>query len=143
MQMQLKDFVIQELKEYKINKEILTHLENEEIGIEATTISETPHSITNKFSSITETMAFWSKDSYLIEKSVKRVESWLRLLNDIERFVITRFFLEEYTYRRITEAWHKQEGDYYSHDFWKLRKKQALNRIVDFYEKFYIKKLPP
>lgn len=134
----LLPFVIQELKDYKTNKEILEQLQLEDVSISAAALSDMPKSITNKFSSVTENMALWKQDEQQVLKSIKRVESWLRLLNYIERFVITGFYIEEYSYLKIIREWKQHDDIYYSERFWRHKKKQSLHKICNF----YMKKLP-
>lgn len=131
----LLDFIVQQLREYKINKEIIEHLQNEDISIEAVALSEMPKSVTNKFHSVTENIALWKREEAEVSKSIKRVESWLRLLNYIEEYVVFNFYIEEWTYNKIVEEWKRKEGIYYSDRFWKFKKKDALKKIHDFYEK--------
>ena len=89
MQKDLYEFIVCELKAYKMNKAVYESLliENE-IVISAQVISDMPRSVTNKFSSITENQALNHPPSHRLKLEIMRVENWLKALHDEEKYMI-------------------------------------------------------
>ena len=128
MQKDLYEFIIKELKAYKMNKAVLETLHNEtSLGVSAQQLSQVPRSVTNKFSSMTENQAFAQAPDTEIKRDIKRVEIWLECLKDEERYMIENFYVYDRTYNTIIVRW-KME---FSREFWKKTRISGLNRIAE------------
>ena len=131
MKKELYEFIINELKAYKMNKSILENIHNECcLGISAQKLSDMPRSVTNKFSSITENQAFNNKAFMELNQDIRRVEIWLYYLNDEERHVIEGLYIHNRSYNTLSNSW----KIYYSRDSWSKKKNIALNKIKDLIE---------
>lgn len=126
MKKDVYEFIINELKAYKMNKATLETIKNEcLLGISAQQISDMPRNVTNKFSSMTENQAFNMQAYNELEKDIKRVEIWLNCLHDEERHMIEGFYIHDRTYNTIIQQW----KTFYSKEFWKKKKVSGLNKI--------------
>lgn len=139
MTKELINFVIDELKNYKLNKAIFNSiiLENN-IEISAITISDIYYSKTNKFNSITENLALNNKLEQL-EREIKRVENWLNILNEKELFIIKNFYIENKSYNIISHNWLIHYKYYYSIQSLKKLRKNSLFKICNVFEKSFFK----
>lgn len=130
----LIEFIVKELKEYKLNKATYELILNENgIAITAQTLSEVPRSVTNKFSSMTENQAFNNKDASELFKDFKRVDIWLNTLDDEERFAVENFYIKNRGYNIISHLWSKETGVIYTNKYWKRKNKKALCKICNMY----------
>ena len=128
MQKQLYEFIIKELKAYKMNKAVIETLHNEcMIGISAQQLSEVPRSITNKFSSMTENQAFGQTPDMELRRDIKRVDIWLECLCDEERYMVENFYIHGRTYNTIINNFRID----HSIDFWRKKRISGLNNICD------------
>jgi hypothetical protein len=136
MQKDLYEFIVCELKAYKMNKAVYESLliENE-IVISAQVISDMPRSNTNKFSSITENQALNHPPSHVLKLEIMRVENWLKALHDDERYMIESFYINNKTYNSIISGWRVEQ----SIEFWKRKRISAINKIFEI-EKCSIEK---
>jgi hypothetical protein len=132
MQKDLYEFIIKELKAYKMNKAVLETLHNEtSLGVSAQQLSEVPRSVTNKFSSMTENQAFGQTPDMEIRRDMKRVEIWLELISDEERYMISNFYIEGRTYKTIISNWRAE----YTVRYWRRKRIQALQKVCESIEK--------
>ena len=132
MQKELYEFIIKELKAYKMNKAVLETLQNETgLGVSAQQLSQVPRSVTNKFSSMTENQAFGQAPDIEIRRDMKRVEIWLELISDEERYMVNNFYIEGRTYKTIIQNWHAD----FTVRYWRRKRIQALGKICESIEK--------
>lgn len=128
MRKDMYEFIVDELKAYKMNVAVYESLliENE-ICVSAQVISDMPRSSTNKFSSVTENMALNHLPSHKLRLEIMRVENWLRALHDDERYMIESFYINNKTYNTIINGWRIDQ----SIDFWKRKRISAINKIYN------------
>jgi hypothetical protein len=131
-----RELIIDLLVNYSRNKAILEQLRIEnDVSINASVVNDIPRSITNKFFSVTESLALWKQEETELERSVNLVDTWLSSLSYMQCYMLTKKYILGYSYRMITEDWRKMYGDIYSERYWRNKRNEAVNYISKLYEK--------
>jgi ArpU family phage transcriptional regulator len=131
-----RKIIIEMLENYNRHKIVLEELEREGIiGISAQVLSETPRSVTNKFHSITETLALWSPEKDELMRSIAIVDTWLNNIPYLYKFILTQIYIQRNSYYIISSIWKKEHDVIQSDRFWKYKRKEAISYIADAYKK--------
>jgi hypothetical protein len=126
-----RDEVINTLKEYKRLIAIRDSLLNNYEGVlQAQKLTDMPRS--NGVHSQVESVANkFQVEIREIEKEIIRVSIWLNSLNEEERFIVEQTCIEERFINMASNKWCSMGNEYHSTTYWKDRKRQAINKIVD------------
>lgn len=126
-----REEVINTLKEYKRLIAIRDSLINNYDGIlQAQKLTDMPRSngVHSQVESVSNKFKIEIKE---IEKEITRVSIWLNSLNEEERFIVEQTCIEERFINMASNKWCSMGNEYRSTGYWKNRKREAINKIVD------------
>ena len=66
-----------------------------------------------------------------LEREITKVSIWLDYLTEEERFIIEQTYIEERYINMASNKWCSMGKEYHSQTYWKDKKRQAINKIVD------------
>jgi hypothetical protein len=110
---------------------IKEYAEGEHCGPQACRLKETPRSVTNKFSSATESLALYNLDIKIVESSIERIRAWLHILDEDEKHIITKRYIYNLKINKIIDSWNVDLTD----DAWHKIRRNGIRRILN-YEKY-------
>ncbi len=132
-----RDEVINTLRDYKRLIAIHESLINDYEGVlQAQTISDMPTG--NSLSNPTE-KAILKLDRGLeeLKREIRRVQIWLNYLSEEERFIVEQIYIEERFINIASNKWCSMGREYHSNWYWKSKKKDAINKIIEILPKSY------
>jgi len=126
-----RDEVIETLKNYKRVIAIRDSLINNYDGvIQAQVLSDMPkgNGVSSKIESSNNKLKNEIRE---LEKEITRVSIWMLSLNEEEKFIVEQTCIEERFINMASNKWCSMGNEYHSTSYWKDRKRQAINKIVD------------
>jgi hypothetical protein len=126
-----REEIVETLKSYKRLIAIRDSLINNYDGVlQAQVLSDMPkgNSTHSQVESASNKLESEIKE---LEKEITRVSIWLNSLNEEERFIIEQIYIEERFINMASNKWCSMGREYHSITYWKDRKRQAINKIVD------------
>jgi ArpU family phage transcriptional regulator len=129
------NWIIDELRHYKTYEAILMellkeHSTGEDYQPQATVIKDIPTSITNKFHSKTESLALYNNEIRSIDKAIERIRAWLHILDEDEKIIITKKYIQNIPTKKIIDNWHNEICE----NSWHIIRRSALRCIYNWVE---------
>ena len=72
-----------------------------------------------------------------LEREITKVSIWLDYLNEEERFIVEQIYIEERFINLASNKWCSMGREYHSNWYWKKKKKEAINKIIEILPKCY------